>query len=100
MVLCERGELGTLVDLPYKEKSSELEDEVVDILESRARAIDLTKHNYYHLLYAFHVYRLNYRKGEITDVGDGGGGLSSGTDRSCHIVFSILYILPKILLIL
>ena len=64
VVLCERGELQTLVDLPYKERNVDLEEEVVNILESRARAIDLTKHNYYDLLYAFHVWRLNYRKGK------------------------------------
>ena len=40
--------------------------QVVSILESRARAIDLTQHSYYHLLYAFHVFRSNYRKGELS----------------------------------
>ena len=34
------------------------------IIESRARAVDLMTHNYYELLYAFHIYRHNYRKGK------------------------------------
>ncbi|CDQ60640.1 unnamed protein product [Oncorhynchus mykiss] len=33
-----------------------------DIIESRARAVDLMSHNYYELLYAFHINRHNYRK--------------------------------------
>lgn len=36
---------------------------VVSILESRARSVDLATHNYYDLLYSFHIYRGNYRKG-------------------------------------
>lgn len=38
--------------------------QVVSIIESRARAVDLMSHNYYELLYAFHINRHNYRKGE------------------------------------
>lgn len=38
--------------------------QVVGIIESHARAVDLMTHNYYELLYAFHIYRHNYRKGE------------------------------------
>lgn len=34
------------------------------IIEYRARAVDLMTHNYYELLYAFHIYRHNYRKGK------------------------------------
>jgi len=41
----------------------ELIFKVENILESRARSMDLTTHNYYDLLYAFHIYRNNYRKG-------------------------------------
>jgi len=37
--------------------------QVVNILESRARSIELSKHRYYELLYAFHIKRNNYRKG-------------------------------------
>uniref|UniRef100_A0A671MYY4 Nucleoporin 160 n=1 Tax=Sinocyclocheilus anshuiensis TaxID=1608454 RepID=A0A671MYY4_9TELE len=36
--------------------------QVVSIIESRARAVDLMTHNYYELLYAFHINRHNYRK--------------------------------------
>ncbi|XP_060553700.1 nuclear pore complex protein Nup160-like [Ruditapes philippinarum] len=56
--LCDRGDLQSLVDFPY----IDLEDEVENILESRARCMDLTTHNYYDLLYAFHIFRNNYRK--------------------------------------
>ena len=64
MVLCERSELQTLVELPYKDRHVDLEEEVVAILESRARSIDLLKQSYYDLLYSFHVLRGNFRKGE------------------------------------
>ncbi|WAR01460.1 NU160-like protein [Mya arenaria] len=57
--LCERGDLQALVDFPY----TDLEEEVENILESRARCMDLTSYNYYDLLYAFHIFRNNYRKG-------------------------------------
>lgn len=40
--------------------------QVVSIIESRARGLDLLAHNYYELLYAFHINRHNYRKG-MTD---------------------------------
>lgn len=46
--------------------------QVVGIIESHARAVDLMTHNYYELLYAFHIYRHNYRKGEVW----GGAALS------------------------
>ena len=46
--------------------------QVVGIIESHARAVDLMTHNYYELLYAFHIYRHNYRKGEAR------GGLAAG----------------------
>ncbi|XP_062918368.1 nuclear pore complex protein Nup160 isoform X1 [Mobula hypostoma] len=58
VVLCERSELQDLVEFPY----INLHDEVVGIIESRARAVDLMTHNYYELLYAFHVQRHNFRK--------------------------------------
>jgi len=38
--------------------------QVVNILETRAHSIELSKNRYYDLLYAFHVKRNNYRKGE------------------------------------
>uniref|UniRef100_A0A8C5L5G5 Nucleoporin 160 n=1 Tax=Jaculus jaculus TaxID=51337 RepID=A0A8C5L5G5_JACJA len=58
VVLCERSQLQDLVEFPYVD----LHNEVVGIIESRARAVDLMTHNYYELLYAFHIYRHNYRK--------------------------------------
>uniref|UniRef100_H3D8B1 Nucleoporin 160 n=1 Tax=Tetraodon nigroviridis TaxID=99883 RepID=H3D8B1_TETNG len=58
VVLCERAQLKDLVQFPYVD----LHDEVVGIIESRARGLDLLAHNYYELLYAFHVNRHNYRK--------------------------------------
>jgi nuclear pore complex protein Nup160 len=58
-MLCERGELQVLVEFPY----IDLQAEVVSILESRARSVDLATHNYYDLLYAFHVFRSDFRKG-------------------------------------
>ncbi|KAK2880678.1 nuclear pore complex protein Nup160 isoform X2 [Channa argus] len=58
VVLCERSQLQDLVQFPY----INLHDEVVSIIESRARGLDLLAHNYYELLYAFHINRHNYRK--------------------------------------
>ncbi|XP_020647772.3 nuclear pore complex protein Nup160 isoform X1 [Pogona vitticeps] len=58
VVLCERSQLQDLVQFPYVN----LHNEVVGIIEYRARAVDLMTHNYYELLYAFHIYRHNYRK--------------------------------------
>ncbi|XP_072022544.1 nuclear pore complex protein Nup160-like [Amphiura filiformis] len=58
VVLCERAQIKQLCQFPYVD----LHDEVVSIIESRARTVDLTTHNYYDLLYAFHIYRGNYRK--------------------------------------
>ncbi|XP_053741482.1 nuclear pore complex protein Nup160 [Synchiropus splendidus] len=58
VVLCERSQLQDLVQFSYVN----LHDEVVSIIESRARCLDLLSHNYYELLYAFHINRHNYRK--------------------------------------
>ncbi|XP_069479189.1 nuclear pore complex protein Nup160 [Ambystoma mexicanum] len=58
VVLCERSQLQDLVEFPFLN----LHNEVVGIIEVRARAADLMTHNYYELLYAFHIYRHNYRK--------------------------------------
>ncbi|XP_051547988.1 nuclear pore complex protein Nup160 isoform X1 [Myxocyprinus asiaticus] len=58
VVLCERSQLRDLVQFSFVN----LHDEVVSIIESRARAVDLMTHNYYELLYAFHINRHNYRK--------------------------------------
>ncbi|KAK9516046.1 hypothetical protein VZT92_024008 [Zoarces viviparus] len=58
VVLCERSQLQDLVQFSYVN----LHDEVVSIIESRARGLDLLAHNYYELLYSFHINRHNYRK--------------------------------------
>lgn len=58
VILCERSQLQDLVQFSYVN----LHDEVVNIIESRARGLDLLAHNYYELLYAFHINRHNYRK--------------------------------------
>ncbi|XP_041794882.1 nuclear pore complex protein Nup160 [Chelmon rostratus] len=58
VVLCERSQLQDLVQFSYVN----LHNEVVSIIESRARGLDLLAHNYYELLYAFHINRHNYRK--------------------------------------
>ncbi|KAL6106123.1 nup160 [Pungitius sinensis] len=58
VVLCERSQLQDLVQFSYVN----LHDEVVGIIESRARGLDLLAHNYYELLYAFHINRHNFRK--------------------------------------
>uniref|UniRef100_A0A3P8X3L6 Nucleoporin 160 n=1 Tax=Cynoglossus semilaevis TaxID=244447 RepID=A0A3P8X3L6_CYNSE len=61
VVLCERSQLQDLVQFSYVN----LHDEVVGIIESRARGLDLLTHNYYELLYAFHINRHNYRKASV-----------------------------------
>ncbi|XP_071956032.1 nuclear pore complex protein Nup160-like [Antedon mediterranea] len=58
VVLCETGQIKQLCKFPY----IDLHDEVVNIIESRARSVDLKTHNYYDFLYAFHTFRGNYRK--------------------------------------
>ncbi|CAK8672372.1 unnamed protein product [Clavelina lepadiformis] len=64
VTLCERKEYKTLVEYPY----DDLHEDLVNILEHRARCSDLfnTTHKYYDLLYAFHVYRRNYRRAAST----------------------------------
>lgn len=37
-------------------------------MESHARTIDITTHQYYDLVYAFHVFRGNYRKGTMIAI--------------------------------
>ncbi|CAH3174338.1 unnamed protein product [Porites lobata] len=58
VVLCERGETRRLIEYPF----INLQDEFEDIVESHARTVDITTHNYYDMLYAFHVFRGNFRK--------------------------------------
>lgn len=45
--------------------------QVVSILESRARSVDITTQNYYDLLYAFYVSRVNFGKGVYNIVFNG-----------------------------
>ncbi|XP_064477257.1 nuclear pore complex protein Nup160-like [Ornithodoros turicata] len=58
IVLYERRELKTLTQFP----SGSVQDEIVSILEVRARASDLVGHCYYSLLYALHVSAKRYRR--------------------------------------
>ncbi|XP_071795537.1 nuclear pore complex protein Nup160-like [Asterias amurensis] len=59
VVLCKMGQTKELIQFPY----IDLHDEVVAIMESRARSMDLmATRNFYDLLYAFHIFRGNYRK--------------------------------------
>ncbi|KAG1673917.1 Nuclear pore complex protein Nup160 [Nymphon striatum] len=58
VVLCDRHQLKTLLGFPYES----LYDDLVAIMESRARSVDLMQYNYYDIIYAFHILRQNYRK--------------------------------------
>ncbi|KAH9499948.1 hypothetical protein Btru_075996 [Bulinus truncatus] len=58
VVLCERGHLRDLVSFDYQD----LEDEVVYILENRARSVDMFSYDYYSLLFSYFIYREDYRK--------------------------------------
>ncbi|KAK3778515.1 hypothetical protein RRG08_024923 [Elysia crispata] len=58
IIMCDRGHLSDLVSFDY----GDLEEEVVYILENRARSVDLSTHDYYSLLYSFFTYRENHRK--------------------------------------
>ncbi|KAK3858813.1 hypothetical protein Pcinc_035022 [Petrolisthes cinctipes] len=58
VALHDRRCLETLIEYQY----GDLAGEVVTILENRARSADILINNYYHLLYAFHVSKHNYKK--------------------------------------
>ncbi|KAK6972555.1 nuclear pore complex protein Nup160 [Biomphalaria glabrata] len=58
VVLCERGHLRDLVSFDYQD----LEDEVVYILETRARSVDMFTYDYYSLLFSHFIFREDYRK--------------------------------------
>ncbi|XP_076356770.1 nuclear pore complex protein Nup160-like [Tachypleus tridentatus] len=62
VVLCERRQLKALVEFPY----IDMQEDLITILESRARASDLLSHNYYDLLYSFHIQCNNFRRGAST----------------------------------
>ena len=53
-----------LVELPYKDRDVDLEQEAVAILEARARSVDLLNHAYYDILYSFYINRNDFRKGK------------------------------------
>lgn len=58
VVLCERRELSVLVTFPFKD----VEDDVVAILEARARATELIGQFYYDVLYSMHVSKRRHRR--------------------------------------
>lgn len=53
--------LKTLVGYQY----GSLQSDVITILENRARSADILVNNYYDLLYAFHISKHNYKKGNV-----------------------------------
>ncbi|XP_035829742.1 nuclear pore complex protein Nup160 [Aplysia californica] len=57
VVLCESGHLAELVGFDYMD----LSEEVVYILENRARSVDLFTHDYYSLLFSYFIQREDYR---------------------------------------
>lgn len=61
IVLCDREELSLLIGYPY----TDLQADVVSILESRARSVQLTTHKYYEVLYSFHMHRGDHRRGVL-----------------------------------
>ncbi|XP_077137158.1 nuclear pore complex protein Nup160-like [Ranitomeya variabilis] len=42
--------------------------QVVSIIEARAQVVDLLTHNYYEILYAFHIHRHNYLKADTVMI--------------------------------
>lgn len=65
LVVClfEEKRLDLLMQFPY----IRLCDDLVDIVESRARSMAIEGNNYYNFLYSFHVTKGNMRKGNILD---------------------------------
>lgn len=61
VTLFERKQLTQLANFPYIDMFEDLEQ----IIEARARSVDLTVNNYYDFLYSFHVTKENYRKGNF-----------------------------------
>ena len=60
VTLFERRQLSDLASYPYVDMVEDFEQ----IIEARARSVDLTVNNYYDFLYSFHVTKENYRKGK------------------------------------
>lgn len=54
-------------DLLMKYPYIRLQDDLEDIVESRARSMAIERNHYYEFLYAFHVMKGNMRKGEWAD---------------------------------
>ena len=57
--LLELQRLDLLLEFPYENLVQDLER----IVESRARSLDISNPSLYNFLYAFHIKKLNYRKG-------------------------------------
>lgn len=58
VIMFERGHLKQLLQFPF----IDMTDDVVLILESKARSSDLTSHRYYEFLYSFHLKCNNLRR--------------------------------------
>lgn len=58
VTLFERRQLKQLATFPY----IDMFEDVEQIIESRARSVDLNVNNYYDFLYSFHISKENYRK--------------------------------------
>ena len=59
VTLFERKQFKQLAFFPYIDMFEDLEQ----IIETRARSVDLSVNNYYDFLYSFHVSKENFRKG-------------------------------------
>lgn len=58
VTLCDANLFQEICAYPY----TNMEDEVVEIIEARARTMDITVNQYYDLLYSYHVIKGDYRK--------------------------------------
>lgn len=56
--------LTTMVHYQY----GNLESDVINILENRARSADILVNNYYDILYAFHVSKHNFKRGNFLSL--------------------------------
>lgn len=59
--LLEKKQLDTLIKFPYVGMISEFEN----IVESRARAMNLQENYVYDFLYSFHMIKGNFRRGKL-----------------------------------
>ena len=60
VTLFEKKKFTDLVSFPH----TDLFEDLVRIVESRARSVDILENNYYDFLYSFHVDKENWRKGK------------------------------------